>query len=78
VSGSTIYAATHGGLSISTNGGTAFTNHTTADGLGDDTVNGVYVSGQIIYAATNGGTAFTNYTTANGLGDDIVNGVYVQ
>jgi hypothetical protein len=82
-----IYAATGGGLSISTDGGTTFTNYTNADnGLGDDEVKGVYVSGSTIYAAThgglsistNGGTAFTNHTTADGLGDDTVNGVYVS
>lgn len=53
--GSTIYAATSGGLSISTNGGTNFTNRTTANGLGSNTVFGVYADGSTIYAATSGG-----------------------
>ena len=44
-SGSNVYAATPGGLSISTNGGLSFTNKTTANGLGDNWVNGVYGSG---------------------------------
>ena len=82
----TIYVATEGGgLSISTNGGTTFTNYTTANGLGSNSVRWVYAIGSTIYAATsgglsislNGGTTFTNYTTANsGLGDDLVRGVY--
>ena len=53
-----------------------FTNETTANGLGSNTVNGVYASGSTIYAgtagglsiSTDGGSTFTNKTTANGLG----------
>jgi len=82
--GSTVYAATDGGLSISTNGGTSFTNYTIANGLGNNTVNGVYAVGSTVYAATSaglsistdGGANFTNYTTANGLGNNTVHGVY--
>jgi hypothetical protein len=63
-------------LSISTNGGATFTNKTTANGLGDNLVHGVYASGSTVYAATdrglsistNDGATFTNKTTANGLG----------
>jgi hypothetical protein len=75
-----------GGLSISTDGGTSFTNKTTANGLGSNTVNGVYAVGNTIYAATaaglsistDGGLTFNNRTNANsGLGNDYVNGVYV-
>ena len=52
----TIYAATSGGLSISTNGGTTFTNYTTANsGLGGGVVKGVYAVGGTVYAATQGG-----------------------
>lgn len=66
--GSTIYAATAGGLSISTNGGTSFTNRTTGNGLGGNVVRGVFAVGSTIYAATDnglsistdGGTSFTN------------------
>jgi hypothetical protein len=54
-SGSSIYAATGGGLSISTNGGTSFTNYTTANGLGSNFMRGVYASGSSIYVATEGG-----------------------
>ena len=83
----TIYAATNGGLSISTNGGTTFTNKTVANSLGNNVVRGVYASGSTIYAATyaglsistDGGATFTNYTkssTNNGLGSNVVNGVY--
>ena len=86
--GSTVYAATQGGLSISTDGGTNFTSYTTTNSLGSDTVYGVYAVGSgptaAIYAATvgglsistNGGTNFTNYTTTNGLGSNAVRGVF--
>jgi hypothetical protein len=72
-------------LSISTNGGASFTNKTTADGLGNNTVWGVYAIGSTVYAATDnsglsistdGGASFTNKTTANGLGSNYVWGVY--
>jgi hypothetical protein len=73
-------------LSISTNGGTAFTNKTTADGLGGNIVFGVYADGSNVYAATSvglsistdGGATFTNKTTADGLGGNIVFGVYAD
>ena len=58
-SGTTVYAATSGGLSISTDSGTSFTNKTTADGLGDNVVRGVYASGTTIYAATQVGLSFS-------------------
>ena len=79
----TVYAATRGGLSISTNGGSTFTNY-----LGATWVNGVFaVTGQdstTVYAATfnglsistNGGSTFTTKTISDGLGSDTVNGVY--
>ena len=47
--------ATYGGLGISTNGGSSYTNHTTDDGLGNNRVLGVYESGGLVYAATEGG-----------------------
>ncbi|MEN9468859.1 MAG: hypothetical protein RL630_592, partial [Verrucomicrobiota bacterium] len=83
-SGSTIYAATSGGLSISTNSGTTFTNYTS--GLGNNYVAGVFASGSTIYAATlgglsistDGGTNFLNLTTFSGLGGDTVLGVYAD
>jgi hypothetical protein len=59
VVGSNVYAATFGGLSISTDGGTTFTNKTTTDGLGDDLVIGVYVDGSNVYAATQGGLSIS-------------------
>jgi hypothetical protein len=82
--GSTIYAATGGGLRISTNSGANFTNYTTTDGLGSNIVRGVYAVGSTIYAATQGGLSistdsganFTNYRRRNGLGNDNVFGVY--
>ena len=80
-----IYAATNGGLSVSTDGGTSFTNKTTTNGLDANGVYSVFASGSTVYAATsnglsistNGGTSFTNKTTTNGLGNNTVYGVYV-
>ena len=80
----TVYAATTGGLAVSTDGGASFTNRTTANGLGNNFVFGVYAIGTTVYAATggglsistDGGASFTNRTTANGLGSNGVNGVY--
>ena len=57
--GSTIYAATYGGLSISTDGGATFTNYTTDNGLGDNYLLGVYEQGGTIYAATPSGLSFS-------------------
>ena len=82
--GTTVYAATQGGLSISTNGGAAFTNRTISNGLGSNAIRGVYAIGSTVYAATtgglsistDGGATFTNRTTSNGLGDNFVSGVY--
>src|SRR5690242_12649479 len=55
VSGSTVYAATFNGLSISTNGGSTFINKTTADGLGNNNLRGVSASAGTVYTATVGG-----------------------
>jgi hypothetical protein len=91
-SGSTIYAgsvqlAIHPGkLSISTDGGTTFTERSTANGLGSSSVRGIAVDGGIVYAATPGGlsistdgaASFTNKTTANGLGNNQVWSVYAN
>jgi len=85
----TLYAATNGGLSISTDGGATFNNRTTANsGLGDTDVRSVYVDGATIYActyrsglwkSTDGGASFTLVASqANGLLDtDITRDVYV-
>jgi LPXTG-motif cell wall-anchored protein len=56
---SNVYAATVGGLSISTDGGASFTNKTTTDGLGDDLVSGVYTDSSNVYAATRGGLSIS-------------------
>jgi hypothetical protein len=85
-SGSTVYAGTSGGLSISTDSGETFTNKTTANGLGHNSVGSIYVSGSTVYAATNGGLStstdggatFTNKTTADGLGSNSVYGAYAS
>jgi hypothetical protein len=51
-------------LSISTNGGANFSNKTSAsNGLGDNTIRGVYIVGSTIYAATVGGLSFCTATT---------------
>lgn len=86
-SAGTIYAATDGGVSISTNSGTSFTTRTLANsGLVSNTVLGIYTYAGTIYAATSGGlsissdsgTSWTNYTTANGLGSNMVKSVYAD
>ena len=56
---STIYAATNGGLSISTNGGDTFTNRPTTNGLGANVISGVYTVENTVYAATNGGLSIS-------------------
>jgi len=66
--------------------GLSFSNYTTANGLGDNRVYGVYASGSNIYAATynrlsistNSGANWTNYSTSNGLGSNLVFGVYAS
>jgi len=86
-SDSNIYVATDGcGLFISTDNGISWVNKTKLDGLGEDYVWGVCVSGLNIYAATLGGLSvssdngltWTNYKTTNGLGSNYVNGVYAS
>jgi hypothetical protein len=84
VDGNTLFVATFdAGLSFSSDGGTTFTNRTTTDGLGNNTVWGVFADGANVYAATDGGlsistdggTTFTNRTTTDGLGSNSVNKV---
>ena len=55
VDGSTIYAATQGGFSISSDGGASFVNRTLLNGLGSNSVNSIFGNGSDIYVATNGG-----------------------
>ena len=60
-----IFVATSGGLSVSHNGGTTWTNYTTASGLAGNVVNGLSAvptgtSSGLIYAATNGGVSVGN------------------
>ena len=69
--GSNVYASHRWGYSISSNGGTSYTNYTTANGLGNNQVRGSYASGSAIYVATtggvsistDGGASYTNYTS---------------
>ncbi len=53
--GGSIYAATSGGLSISTNGGSSWSNYTIAQGLGTNSVRVAYTNSNFIYAGTTGG-----------------------
>jgi hypothetical protein len=59
--GSTVYAATTDGLSISTDGGTTFTNYNT-NTQSPPYVWGVYADGDTIYAATGGGLGISTTT----------------
>jgi hypothetical protein len=74
VTGGKIYAATTGGLSISTDGGETFNNRL------EGGVNGVYVRDGIIYAATVSGLAISTDggTTWNYRTDAGVNATYVD
>jgi len=84
--GSTIVAATNGGVSVSTNGGASWSTSTTANGLGSNGVVGVTISGSTIYAATAGGVSistnegasWSNFTTANGLVSNSVSSVCIS
>jgi hypothetical protein len=91
VDGSKVYAATTGGLGISTDGGATFVNRSTADGLGSNLLQGVFVDGSTIYVgtgglppaaglsiSTDGGATFVNRTTANGLGNNDTRKVYAS
>lgn len=77
-----IVAATDAGVSMSYDFGAHWSNYTTADGLGSNTVKRLrYYDTTAMYAATTGGLSVSypvggwhNYTTADGLGSNIVNG----
>jgi len=83
VVGNNVYAATDGGISISTDGGVTFVNKTTAQGLPVNLVTSIAVVGTNIYAgtasglavSTDGGTSFTTKTTVQGLSDDNIRSV---
>ncbi|MDR3707498.1 MAG: hypothetical protein P4L33_04300 [Capsulimonadaceae bacterium] len=78
ISGSTIYAATSGGVSVSTNNGSTWTNYTTANGLPINNVAGVATSGSAVYATTagglsvsiNGGKTWSNVVMPSGVGSN--------
>ncbi|MFW7379723.1 MAG: putative Ig domain-containing protein, partial [Oligoflexus sp.] len=86
VSGSNIYLATNGGLSISEDEGETWVTKTTSHGLGHNIVNGVYTSGSVLYAATlgglsisyNGGASWATKNVNHGLGRNNVLGVYAS
>jgi hypothetical protein len=61
VNGNTIYSVNSGsnGLSISTNGGATYVTRTTANGLGSNTINDIFVVGNNVYAATNSGLSIS-------------------
>ena len=86
-SGSTVYAATLGGLSVSTDSGASWTTYTTANGLANDNVGCVAASDSDIYigvsksgmfASSDGGKSWKQYTTLDGLPSDSVNCVTVS
>lgn len=65
-SGGVLYAATNGGLSVSSDEGSNWSNFTAAtNGLASDQVYGVYAGGGVIYAATAGGLSYSNDNGAN-------------
>jgi hypothetical protein len=81
VVGSTVYAATYGGLSISNDGGATFTNRTVADGLGSEEfpmISSVFVQGRTVYAttllglgvSTDGGATFRTRSSEHGLANN--------
>ena len=81
------YVTTDNGLSISTDGGSNFTNKTTLNGLGGNLVQDVLVFDNTVYVSavvgglsisTDGGNNFTFKTTANGLGSNSVFGMAVS
>jgi hypothetical protein len=80
--GSSVYAATAAGLSITTNGGSSWTTKTTANGLGSNSLNWVAVNGSSVYAATssglsistNGGASFTNSNSGSSTSRVFVSG----
>ena len=82
-SGSTVYAATANGLSISTDSGATFNNHRF---IPSSYVDDVYKSGTITYAATDYGlvistddfATYTKRTTTDGLGHNTVREVYAS
>ncbi len=77
--GSTVYAATLNGLSVSTDRGKSF-----KTALKVDWMRGVYAVGSTVYVATDGGlhistdggNTFAHKTTTNGLGNNAVSAVY--
>lgn len=87
VTGSMVYVATLGGLSISSNGGSgSFVNRTTTNGLGSNSTWGVSEEDGLLCVATQGGlsistdngTSFVNKTTTDGLGNLGIKGVHVS
>jgi hypothetical protein len=65
VSGSSVYAATFGGLSISNNDGASFVTKTTANGLFVNAIDSVFVSGTIIYVSPSNAVQRSTDLTGN-------------
>lgn len=82
--GQTVCVGTTDGLYISTDGGQTFARRSTANGLGNNAVRGVFMAVNRVYAATDGGLSvstddgqtFTNLGTGFGLGSAAVAAVY--
>ena len=79
----TLYAATAGGLGISTDGGTTFATRTVCTTRACGVVTDVTMSGPFLYVATfgglgistDGGATFTLKTSASGLGSNRVHAI---
>lgn len=86
-SGSTLYAATIAGLSVSTDFGASWTTYTTANGLVSDDMGCVAASDGMIYVgivksglsvSSDGGKSWKQYTKLDGLPSDAVNCITVS
>ncbi len=76
-----IFAGTPAGLSYSRTNGSTWTTWHAADGLGSNTINGLFLAGSNLYAATTGGLSVYNSDGSSPLwtngGAAVVNGVYI-
>lgn len=81
-----IFVASESGLGISTDGGLTFTEATTANGLGGNTLNVVAVGDGMVAAGTfyglglshDGGKSFVNFTTKSGLAGNFIMSIAIH
>jgi VCBS repeat-containing protein len=85
--GSNVYVGTSSGFFVSSDKGQSFTIKTTANGLANNSVSSIAISGSTIYLgtfgggisiSTNNGQSFVNKTVLNGLGHNSVSGIVVS